>query len=129
MALASPGTGKTTTISRIIQALTAKQGPEQRCNFLVLTFTRKTRFDLIAKLRQFSCSYETKKYLRTRVKNFHSFAYDVIGFEQLIDESRNAQRISKFLRGLKLSDKDEDQLRKEIKKVKEDLLARGADEQ
>lgn len=69
-----------------------------------------------------------KKYVRSRVKNFHSFAFDVVEWDHLLDEGAETRKINNFLRKLKLNDNDEENLRKEIIRVKKDLLAKGYNE-
>lgn len=84
LTLAAPGTGKTTTISRIIDAIFINQ--LQPISFLALTFTRKTRYDLLEKLNNSEIDYDKKIELRSRIKNFHSFAFNMINWSKIISE-------------------------------------------
>jgi len=48
--LAAPGTGKSTTITRLTQAFIMQKGKVP--NFLVLTFTDRTKKDLLSKFEK-----------------------------------------------------------------------------
>jgi hypothetical protein len=60
----------------------------------------------MSKLKRLPGKYETKKYVRTRVKNFHSFAFDLVEWTHIIDDNTEAKLINGFLRKLKLNDND-----------------------
>lgn len=55
-----------------------------------------------------------KKYVRSRVKNFHSFAYDMIEWDHINDDNAETKMMNAFLRKLKLNDQDEKKLREEV---------------
>jgi hypothetical protein len=65
--------------------------------------------------------------VRSRIKNFHSFAYDFVEWKSIIEENVETQRLNAFLRKQKLNDRDENCLRKEINRVKDELMSRGCD--
>jgi superfamily I DNA/RNA helicase len=85
LTLASPGTGKTTTIANLIECLELT-GKLKYMNLLVLTFTKRTRGDLVDKLKTTKISEKRNNELKIRVKNFHSLAFRMLFWRRIIEE-------------------------------------------
>jgi superfamily I DNA/RNA helicase len=97
VALASPGTGKSTTISRIIEAMHSVPDQEHEVNFLVLTFTKKTRSDLLRKFTKLSLSSFLRKKMISRIKNFHALANDMLKWSGIIFENKESSFTRRFV--------------------------------
>jgi len=55
-------------------------------NILVLTFTKRTRGDLIDKLKNSKISELRNDELKIRVKNFHSLAFTMLFWRRIIED-------------------------------------------
>ena len=102
VALASPGTGKSTTISRIIEAMHSAPDQDNEVNFLILTFTKKTRSDLLSKLNKLPLSFTLKKKMISRIKNFHALANDMLKWSGIINENKESSFTYRFVADRKL---------------------------
>lgn len=60
---------------------------------LVLTFTKKTRADLIDKLNNSRISHKRSDELRIRVRNFHSLAFSLLFWRRVIDDEELEEMI------------------------------------
>ena len=86
LCLAAPGTGKTTTIVRLLLELIklGTRSPIQK--FMVLTFTKRTRNDILKKFQDEGRNDLIQKLGRI-VRNFHSLAFTSLFWEDIITDS------------------------------------------
>ena len=82
--IAGPGTGKTTLVSLLLKKMFLEATKPLYPNFLVLTFTKRTRFDLVRKIYKLAGYDSKKRYMYNRVRNFHSFAWEVVRWKKIL---------------------------------------------
>ena len=90
--LAAPGTGKTTTIVRLVLKLIALGRAAPIKNFLVLTFTKRTRGDILKKIQK-EGGMELAKKCQKYVRNFHSLAFTSLFWDTVLTDTQINNKI------------------------------------
>jgi hypothetical protein len=120
LCLAAPGTGKTTTIVRLLLELINLGSRSPIQNFMVLTFTKRTRNDILKKFED-----EGRRDLINRlgriVRNFHSLAFTSLFWEDILTDTDISNHIKEVAEsaGMNLEGPDCMKVRKIIKLLKE----------
>jgi hypothetical protein len=84
---------------------------------LVLTFTKKTRSDLLRKLRKLNLSFFLRKKMESRIKNFHALANDMLSWKNINSDSDQLKFTREFIVRNKLQE-DEANFKKEVARVR-----------
>jgi uncharacterized protein YqeY len=129
LCLAAPGTGKTTTIVRLLLELImlGRKAPIQ--NFMVLTFTKRTRDDILKKFEDEGRSDLIER-LRRIVRNFHSLAFTSLFWDDIITDTNITNKVKELAEatGMKVSGQDGFKVRMIVKKLKEAIASNKVQE-
>ena len=95
LCLAAPGTGKTTTIVRLLLEFIMLGRKSAIQNFMVLTFTKRTRNDILKKFEDEGRSDLIEK-LRRIVRNFHSLAFTSLFWDDIITDTNITNKVKEL---------------------------------